>query len=113
METGFTPPGIPLLVFTDLDGTLLDHDDYGFAAAQPALSQLRALHIPLIPVTSKTLAEMRLLGRQLGIQHPLIVENGSVICLPEGYFPAQENSECVDGYRLLRLAPDYAACRAA
>jgi mannosyl-3-phosphoglycerate phosphatase len=107
METGFTSPDIPLLVYTDLDGSLLDHDDYGFAAAQPALSRLRALHIPLIPVTSKTLAEMQVLGQQLGLQHPLIVENGCVICLPDGYFPLLEKGERVAGYRLLRLAPDY------
>lgn len=107
METGFTAPEVPLLVYTDLDGSLLDHDDYGFAAAQPALSRLRALHIPLIPVTSKTLAEMQVLGQQLGLQHPLIVENGCVICLPDGYFPLPENGERVTGYRLLRLAPDY------
>ena len=29
-----------LVVFTDLDGTLLDHDDYSFEAARPALAQL-------------------------------------------------------------------------
>lgn len=109
MVTGFTSPAVPLLVYTDLDGSLLDHDDYGFAAAQPALSQLRALHIPLIPVTSKTLAELQVLGQQLGLQHPLIVENGCVICLPDGYFPLPENGECRAGYRLLRLAPDYPA----
>jgi mannosyl-3-phosphoglycerate phosphatase len=107
METGFTPPDVPLLVYTDLDGSLLDHDDYGFAAAQPALSRLRALHIPLIPVTSKTLAELRVLAQPLGLQHPLIVENGCVICLPDGYFPLQENGEPIAGYCLLRLAPDY------
>lgn len=109
MQTGFTPPDVPLLVFTDLDGTLLDHVDYGFAAAQPALAQLRDLHIPLIPVTSKTLAEMQLLAQQLGTHHPLIVENGCVICLPEGYFPTPGLGEHVDGYRLLRLSPDYAS----
>ncbi|MEC7258918.1 MAG: mannosyl-3-phosphoglycerate phosphatase, partial [Pseudomonadota bacterium] len=33
-------PLIPLLVFTDLDGTLLDHHSYGYAPAQPALDAL-------------------------------------------------------------------------
>jgi mannosyl-3-phosphoglycerate phosphatase len=106
-ETGFTPPDIPLLVFTDLDGSLLDHDDYGFAEAQPALTQLDALRIPLIPVTSKTLAEMQVLGPALGTRHPLIVENGCVICLPDGYFALTENTVSVDGYALLQLSPDY------
>lgn len=108
MATAFTPPDVPLLVFTDLDGSLLDHDDYSFAAAQPALARLRALRVPLIPVTSKTLAEMQLLGPELGTRHPLIVENGCVICLPAGYFPPLANSVPADGYQLLRLAPDYA-----
>jgi mannosyl-3-phosphoglycerate phosphatase len=106
-ETGFTPPDIPLLVFTDLDGSLLDHDDYGFAEALPALAKLDALRIPLIPVTSKTLAEMQVLGPALGTRHPLIVENGCVICLPDGYFPPAGNSVPADGYELLRLSPAY------
>mgnify|MGYP000626872641 CR=1 FL=1 len=33
------PP--PLVVATDLDGTLLDHDSYAFACARPALQALR------------------------------------------------------------------------
>jgi mannosyl-3-phosphoglycerate phosphatase len=107
METGFTLPDLPLLVFTDLDGSLLDHDDYSFSAAQPALAELLALHIPLIPVTSKTLAEMRVLGPGLGTRHPLIVENGCVICLPDGYFPLLEHTRPVDGYQLSHLASDY------
>src|SRR5690554_8055371 len=30
-----------LIVFTDLDGTLLDHDSYGWRAAKPAMARLR------------------------------------------------------------------------
>ena len=44
----------PLLVFTDLDGTLLDHHSYSHAAALPGLERLRGLEVPVIPVTSKT-----------------------------------------------------------
>ncbi|MDT8419474.1 MAG: hypothetical protein RQ754_03500 [Desulfuromonadales bacterium] len=29
-----------IFVFTDLDGTLLDHHEYSFAAAQPAFDQI-------------------------------------------------------------------------
>ena len=103
----FTKPKLPLLVFTDLDGTLLDHDDYGFAPALPALERLRAAAVPLIPTTSKTLAEMGPLNRALGNSHPCIVENGSAIVVPEGYFQELEEGESEIGYRVLRLAPAY------
>ena len=103
----FQTPSLPLLVFTDLDGTLLDHDDYGFAPALPALERLHAADVPLIPTTSKTLAEMRPLNRALGNRHPCIVENGSAICVPEGYFPGLDEGESRSGYRVLRLAPAY------
>jgi mannosyl-3-phosphoglycerate phosphatase len=103
----FTKPKLPLLVFTDLDGTLLDHDDYGFVPALPALERLRAAVVPLVPTTSKTLAEMVPLNRALGNRHPCIVENGSAICVPEGYFPGLQEGELDAGYRVLRLAPAY------
>ena len=42
------------LVFTDLDGTLLD-EDYGWEAARPAVEALRAASIPIILNSSKLL----------------------------------------------------------
>ncbi len=65
------------LVFTDLDGTLLDHDSYSFEAARPALDLLKARSIPLILASSKTEAEMRPIAEAIGIDHPMIVENGA------------------------------------
>ena len=32
----------PTLVFTDLDGTLLNHHDYDWSAAKPTLTQISA-----------------------------------------------------------------------
>lgn len=65
------------LVFTDLDGTLLDHDSYSFEAARPALDLLKARGIPVILASSKTEAEMRPIADGIGISHPMIVENGA------------------------------------
>lgn len=65
------------LVFTDLDGTLLDHDSYSFEAAHPALDLLKARDIPVILASSKTEAEMRPIAEAIGIDHPMIVENGA------------------------------------
>ncbi len=75
-----------LIVFTDLDGTLLDHDDYSFEAARPALAELEALNIPVILTTSKTATEVLSLRRELDNHHPFIVENGGTIVIPKGYF---------------------------
>ena len=46
------------LIFTDLDGSLLDHNTYSFDPAAELLLQLEQQQIPVIPVTSKTRAEV-------------------------------------------------------
>jgi len=66
-----------LIVFTDLDSTLLDHETYSFAAALPALEQLRRKNIPLGIVTSKTRAEIKGLRAELNLSGPDVCENGS------------------------------------
>ena len=66
-----------LVVFSDLDGTLLDHETYDFSAARPALDLLARRGIPLVLASSKTEAEMRPLAASIGIDHPMIVENGA------------------------------------
>lgn len=69
-----------LIVFTDLDGTLLDHETYSYAEALPALTRLKALGIPLVLASSKTAAEIIPLRAALGFSHcEAIVENGSGI----------------------------------
>ncbi len=66
------------IVFTDLDGTLLDHDDYSVTGAEAALALLRERAIPLVFCSSKTAAEMVPLRATLGFEHcPAIVENGA------------------------------------
>jgi len=109
MPERFVKPGLPVLVFTDLDGTLLDHEDYSFAAAEPALARLRDLNIPVIPTTSKTLAELAILSKALDNPHPCIVENGSALCIPAGYFQAGSRAPLVHGYQVILLAPEYAS----
>ncbi len=82
-------PEQPLLVFSDLDGTLLDHDNYSYAAAAEVLDQLKQLHIPLVLNTSKTSAEVKAIRQSIGNPHPYIVENGAAIIIPGGYFDAK------------------------
>jgi mannosyl-3-phosphoglycerate phosphatase len=75
------------LVFTDLDGALLDHDSYSWEGATPALEELRRRNIPLVFCTSKTSTEVKALRRVIGNTHPFIMENGGAIVIPAGYFP--------------------------
>ncbi len=71
------------IVFTDLDGTLLDHDTYGWEPAIPALEQCRRKGAPVILVSSKTRAEMDILRRRLALSSPFISENGGGIFFPK------------------------------
>lgn len=79
------------IVFTDLDGTLLDHETYSFEPARPALEQLKARGIPLVLASSKTEAEMRPLAGAIGIDYPMIVENGAGIVNLPGSAATEDN----------------------
>ncbi len=86
-DTGaLTDPGSMLIVFTDLDGTLLDPGTYSFEPARAALMALERSGIPLVFCTSKTRAETEVWRERTGNKHPFIVENGSAVFVPEGYF---------------------------
>jgi mannosyl-3-phosphoglycerate phosphatase len=76
----------PLVIFTDLDGTLLDHASYSYEPARPALEALEAEGVPVVFCTSKTRAETERWRRDLGNRHPFIVENGGAAIVPAGYF---------------------------
>lgn len=76
-----TPEVFPL-IFTDLDGSLLDHYTYSWAPAKAVLSRLKKRSIPVIPTTSKTAAELLELRAAIDLDSPFIVENGAAVCLP-------------------------------
>lgn len=78
-----------VLVFTDLDGTLLDHHTYSFAPALPMLQKLHTANIPVIPNTSKTFAELIELRKLIGLDGPFITENGAAVYIPIYYFKTQ------------------------
>jgi mannosyl-3-phosphoglycerate phosphatase len=103
-----------LVIFTDLDGTLLDADCYSFDAAQEALELVRAREVPLVLASSKTRAEIEALRHQLQNDHPFIVENGGAVFVPSGYFSAPvEEARLRGAYQVIELGVPYAALRAA
>jgi len=86
------------LIFTDLDGTLLDHISYKWDKAKPALDICRRLQVPIIMVSSKTRAEMDVLRREMELPFPFVSENGGGIFfpkewsgkIPSGTFPEED-----------------------
>ncbi|MEM6463894.1 MAG: HAD-IIB family hydrolase [Pseudomonadota bacterium] len=72
-----------VLVVSDIDGTLLDHETYDYNDAKPALGHLRKTGVPLVLASSKTAAEIAPLRAELGFDHcEAIVENGAGILEP-------------------------------
>lgn len=79
-----------LLLYTDLDGTLLDSESYAYDAALPALDALREWDFPLVLVSSKTRGELVVLHRELGLSTPFICENGAAVHWQENGQPSQK-----------------------
>lgn len=86
------------VIFTDLDGTLLDHDSYSWDSARPMLERLKRLGIPVVLASSKTAAEMTELRARMGLgAAPMICENGA------GVIGAGQGDDVPrDGYARLR-----------
>jgi mannosyl-3-phosphoglycerate phosphatase len=94
---------VRLLVATDLDGTLLDETDYRFEAAREALARLAERRVPLVLCSSKTRAEMEPLARELGLDSPLIVENGGALLVPQALRIAVPGAVADRGFLVLEL----------
>jgi len=104
---------LKVLIFTDLDGTLLDHHTYSFEAAIPALKVLVEKDIPLIICTSKTRAEIEKVRLELANTDPFISENGGAVFIPKGYFlhPFSYTKEDPE-YFIIELGTPYDEIRA-
>lgn len=100
-----------LIVFTDLDGTLLDHYTYDYSPAKPALQLIRRLHIPLILTSSKTFDEIKQWVQRLELPYPFIFENGAGIAFPPQFSHLPEPNHRYGGYTIWHPGPDYAYIR--
>jgi mannosyl-3-phosphoglycerate phosphatase len=101
------------VIFTDLDGTLLDPVDYSYEAASEALEIIKRKKIPLVFTSSKTGAEIEYLRQRLSNTDPFISENGGAVFIPEGYFPFPTEGEKTDGLRVITLGSPVSEVRKA
>jgi mannosyl-3-phosphoglycerate phosphatase len=74
------------IIFTDLDGTLLDGFNYSFKKVLPYLKILKEKKIPVVFCTCKTQAENEYFQKKLKNNTPFIAENGGAIFIPKNYF---------------------------
>ena len=68
-----------VLIFTDIDGSLLHRDTFKFDEIKDYLIQLISKGIFIIPTTSKTEKEILEFNNELGSRLPYISENGATI----------------------------------
>ncbi|MDY6821441.1 MAG: HAD-IIB family hydrolase [Deferribacterota bacterium] len=96
-----------IIIFSDIDGTLLNYNNYSHDEAKEALEYIKAHKIPLVLTTSKTYDETVEIMNELSLNEPFIIENGGGV-----YFPKIYNNKTVqfgvqkDEYKLLSLGVD-------
>ena len=101
-----------LVVFTDLDGTLLDPVTYDHEQAQESLDLLKRERVPLVFCSAKTRAEQIVLRDRLKIQDPFVVENGGALFIERGYFPFPvSHHRSFENYEVIELGVRYSVIR--
>lgn len=88
MVSAYKRMKLKIIIFTDLDGTLLDHQTYSFEKALPALREIKKTATPVVFVTSKTFAEVKTLQKKMNLwkKEAFIVEGGGAVFVPENFF---------------------------
>jgi mannosyl-3-phosphoglycerate phosphatase len=100
------------VVFTDLDGTLLDPVTYSYEKSLDGIKRLKEKGIPLIFCSAKTRAEQEVYRRKMKLSYPFIVENGGAIFIPQGYFPFSfDYHKKIDNLLVIELGSPYKEIR--
>ncbi|HSA32344.1 MAG TPA: HAD-IIB family hydrolase [bacterium] len=101
-----------MIIFTDIDATLIGHDDYRYEEIRPLVKKLIERRIPVVLVSSKTFVETVSLHRELRLIEPFVIENGGGIAIPEGHpMAAESDGREKNGFLLEPLGVPYATIR--
>jgi mannosyl-3-phosphoglycerate phosphatase len=103
-----------LIIFTGIDEVLSSTAQSDYQSITALLQDLKQQNIPLIPVTSKTRAEVADWLERFDLSNPFIVERGSGIFIPQKdrRFTALKTTS-IDHYYLHQLGCSYTEARAA
>lgn len=97
-----------IIIFTDLDGTLLDMDTYSFDEAKDALRMIEWVKIPLILCSSKTRKEIEVYRERLKNNDPFISENGGAVFIPKQYFRKDYLFDKIEkDYKIIEIGVEY------
>ncbi len=100
------------IIFTDLDGTLIDHDTYRFDQVEATLKRLKEGAVPVIICSSKTRAEIEAYRTSMGLNDPFIAENGGAIFVPQATFDSKaEGFVKKRSYLVMELGKPYDVLR--
>lgn len=92
--------GKQIVIFTDPDGTLLDHRAHPCIPLCPALRILADHNVPLVLCSNRTRAELEIVQQEFQFRHPFISESGGAAYLPRGYF-SPPSDPMMPGYDVL------------
>lgn len=93
--------GKPIVVFTDPDGTLLEHHMHPCVQAVEGVEFLADHSVPIVLCSSRTRAELELIQQAFHFRHPFISENGGAVYLPRGYFSSSSSPATMSGYDVI------------
>jgi mannosyl-3-phosphoglycerate phosphatase len=103
-----------LIIFTGIDEFLSPSVPSESQVITEVVQGLQQQNIPLIPVTSKTRAEIADCWQSFGLSSPLIVEGGSGIFVPQtDHRFSTSGTKSIDNYYLHQLGCSYTEARAA
>ena len=101
-----------MVIFTDLDGTMLDYYTYSCEVVKPLVEKLKRAGMEIVLCSSKTRAEIEEYRKRLRLETPFIVESGGAIFIDKDYFPFQyDYNRVIGNYRVIELGLTYKEVR--
>jgi HAD superfamily hydrolase (TIGR01484 family) len=98
-----------IALFSDVDGTLLDSNDR--LAITPRDVERMAAHAELILASSRTVVELKVIQRRLGVTAAMIAENGAVVSFPPRWRGGNQGRETlILGESAAKLRPRIRRC---
>jgi len=100
------------VIFSDMDGTFLDHHTYSYKKAMPAVNRIKKNGVPLVFCSSRVRKEIEVYNKGLRLKHPFISENGAAIFIPAKYFKHKFRYTYIkSGYKVIQFGTKYSRLR--
>ena len=92
------------LIFSDLDGTFLHHQNYSYGKNDLVIEKLKKHNHQIIFNSSKTFSEIKLILKKLKLtMMPFICENGATLYFPKTIFKKIKKSQGFEDYWKINL----------